>query len=163
VRESLFTVPPNDERFPMMGGEAVFELKGWDVEGLKRTLETRFFPKNLVSGVSGFTPGVFTRLHLDLHLPGNLFPEARARLEQYLRSAYVPYSLRREGVGYRFDLPAKGLKKKVLFGGFLEVREDGFFAGLEVGPKFDLMELLQGFGKGRLFRFARVKVVRLEW
>ena len=163
VRESLFTVPPNDDRFPVMGGEIVFGLKAWDAEGLKRTLETGFLGKNPVSGVSGFTPGVFSRLHLEVHLPGDLFPEARARLEQYLRGAYVPYSLRREGAGYRFDLPAKGLKKKVLFGGFLEVREDAFFAGLEVGPKFDLLELLQGFGKGKLFRFARVKVVGLEW
>jgi len=166
VRESLFTIPPNDERFPMMGGETVFGLKAWDEEGLVRVLarrgeETRFSGKNLVSRstlVSGFTPGVFSRLHLEVHLPGDLFPEARARLEQYLRGAYVPYSLRREGAGYRFDLPAKALKKKVLFGGFLEVREDAFFAGLEVGPKFDLIGFLKGFGKGNLFRLARVQV-----
>jgi len=163
VRESLFTVAPNDERFPVMGGETVFGLKGWDVEGLKRILETRFFPKNLVSEVSGFTPGVFTWLHLDLYLPGDLFPEARARLEEYLRGAYVPYSLRREGVGYRFDLPAKALKKKILFGGFLEVREDGFFAGLEVGPKFDLIGFLKRFGKENLIRLAQVRVVGVEW
>jgi hypothetical protein len=108
-------------------------------------------------------PGVFTRLYLDLHLPGDLFSEARARLEQYLRGAYVPYSLRREGAGYRFDLPAKGLKKKVLFGGFLEAREEGFFAGLEVGPKFDLLAFLRTFGQPNLFHQARVQVSGIEW
>jgi len=98
-----------------------------------------------------------------MHLPGDLFPEARGRLEQYLRGAYVPYSLRREGAGYRFDLPAKGLKKKVLFGGFLEAREEGFFAGLEVGSKFDLIGFLKGFGEGDLFRLAGVRVSEVRW
>jgi len=165
VRESLFTVPPNDDRFPVMGGETVFALKGWDAEGLMRALageqeETGFFPKN---PVSGFTPGVFSWLHLEMHLPGDLFPEARGRLEQYLRGAYVPYSLRREGAGYRFDLPAKALKKKVLFGGFLEAREDGLYAGLEVGPKFDLIGFLEMFGKGNLICQAQVRVSEIKW
>ena len=113
--------------------------------------------------VSGFTPGVFARLHLEMYLPGDLFPEARARLEEYLRGAYVPYSLRREGAGYRFDLPAKGLKKKVLFGGFLETREGGFFARLEVGPKFDLIGFLKGFGESSLVRLGQVRVSEVRW
>ena len=46
-----------------------------------------------------------------MHLPGDFFPKPRARLEQYLRAAYLPYSLRREGDGYRFDLPKKALKE----------------------------------------------------
>jgi len=149
----------------------VFGLKGWDVEGLVRALarrgeETRFSGKNLVSRstlVSGFTPGVFTRLHLEVDLPGDLFPEARARLEEYLRGAYVPYSLRREGAGYRFDLPAKGLKKKVLFGGVLEMREEGLYARLEVGPKFDLIRFLRGFGGESLARLAQVRVSEARW
>jgi len=163
VRESLFTVPPSDERFPVMGGETVFGLKAWDAERLKRTLETGFLEKNPVSEVSGFTPGVFSRLHLEVHLPGDVFPEARVRLEQYLRGAYVPYSLRREGAGYRFDLPSKALKKKVLFGGFLETREDGLYAGLEVGPKFDLLTLLRMFGQGNLICQAQVRVSEIKW
>jgi hypothetical protein len=44
---------------------------------------------------------VFTQLHLDVHLSADFFPEPRARLEEYLRGAYLRYSLRREGGCYR--------------------------------------------------------------
>jgi radical SAM superfamily enzyme YgiQ (UPF0313 family) len=175
VRESLFTVRPNDDRFPVMGGETVFALKAWDTEALRGTLadpETRFFFAlcalrfalcAVVGPAEGFTPGEFTRLHLDVHLPGDFFPEPRVHLEQYLRSAYLPYSLRREGTRYRFDLPAKALKKKILFGGFFEAQEDDFFASLDVGPKFDLLAFLRTFGQGNLFRQVQVQVSRIEW
>jgi len=165
VRESLFALPPNDSRFPVVSGETVFGLKAWDA----RSLETRFCGKNLVSGfeiigpAEGFTPGVFTRLHLDVHLPARLFPEPRARLEQYLRSAYVPYSLRREGERLRFDLPRKAIKKKILFGGFFEAQEDGFWASLEIGPKFDLAAFLRAFDGKSLFRHTQVRVSGIEW
>jgi len=169
VRESLFTLRSNERRFPPMSGETVFALKAWDSEAL----ETRFFPKNLVSGfeilgpAEGFTPGVFTRLHLDVHLPGDFFPEPRARLEQYLRGAYLRYSLRREGNRYRFELPRKALKRKILFDGFFETYEGkgekGLFGSLDVGPKFDLMAFLQTFGGRNLFRQARVRVSGIEW
>jgi len=179
VRESLFTLRPNARRFPSVSGETIFALKAWDVAAI----ETRFFRaseaarsgKNLVSGfeiigpAKGFTPGTFTRLHLDVHLPGEFFPEPRARLEQYLRSAYLPYSLRREGARYRFDLPRKALKKKILFGGFFETckgaGEDrgSFFASLDVGPKFDLMAFLQTFKGEKLFRHARLRMFGIEW
>nr|HID14918.1 radical SAM protein [Anaerolineae bacterium] len=167
VRESLFTLRPNDRRFPAVSGETVFALKAWDVEALKRTLAdsrghvgTGF---EIIRPAERFTPGMFTRLHLDVHLPGDFFPEARARLEQYLRGAYLRYSLRREGACYRFDLPDKALKKRILFGGWFEVREDGFFASLDVGPKFDLGVFLQTFGQRNLFRHARVRVSGIEW
>jgi len=177
VRESLFTMRPNNRRFPTMSGETVFAMKAWDI----KALETRFcrrLPKNLVSDsrlvhviapAEGFTPGVFTRLHLDVHLPADFFPEPRVRLEQYLRGAYVRYSLRREGSRYRFDLPHKALKKKILFDGFFEPYEDknrdgdGFFASLDVGPKFDLMAFLQTFGGENRFRHARARVSGIEW
>jgi hypothetical protein len=100
---------------------------------------------------------------LDVHLPTDFFPKPRARLEQYLRGAYLPYSLRREGDGYRFDLPRKALKKKILFDGFLETREEGFFASLDVGSKFDLAAFLQTFGQQNLFRHMRARVSGIEW
>jgi hypothetical protein len=106
---------------------------------------------------------VFTQLHLDVHLRSDLFPEPRARLEEYLRGAYLRYSLRREEGRYRFDLPPKALKKKILFGGFLEVREEGFFASLDVGPKFDLAAFLRTFGPPNLAHRARVQVFGIEW
>jgi hypothetical protein len=171
VRESLFAVRPNDRRFPAMSGETVFALKAWDVDELEQALETRVFGKDLASGVEilglvpGYTPGEFARLHLEVHLPADLFPEPRARLEQYLRSAYLRYSLRREGVRYRFDLPPKALKKKILFGGSFETREgdQGFLASLDVGPKFDLMAFLGAFGGQGLAHRAQVRVSDIEW
>ena len=171
VRESLFAIRPNDRRFPPVSGETVFALKAWDVEQLGQALETRFPGENQVSGVEilglapRFIPGEFARLHLEVHLPAGLFPEPRARLEQYLRGAYVRYSLRREGVRYRFDLPPKALKKKILFGGSFETRErdQGYFASLDVGSKFDLMAFLRLFGGQGLARRARVRVSDIEW
>ena len=109
----------------------------------------------ILRSAEGFAPSVFTRLHLDVHLPGDLFPEPRARLEEYLGGAYLRYSLRREGGRYRFDLPPKALKKKILLGGFFEVREEGFFASLDVG-KFDLAAFLRTFGPPNLAHHARV-------
>ena len=165
VRESLFSLRPNDRHFPSVSGETVFALKAWDVEGL----QAGFFLRNPVSGfevigpAEGFAPGVFTRLHLDVHLPADIFPEPRARLEQYLRGAYLRYSLRREGARYRFDLPRKALKKKILFDGFLETQESGFLASLDVGPKFDLGAFLQTFGGENLFRHARARVSGIRW
>ena len=170
VRESLFTIRPNDSRFPsVVGGETIFALKAWNAE----VLEAGFFPKNLVSGfeiigpAEGFTPGVFTGLRLDVHLPGDIFPEPRVRLEEYLRSAYLRYSLRRDGARYCFDLPRKSLKKKLVFGGFFEPYEseggEGLFASLDVGPKFDLLAFLRTFGGEGLFRHARVRVSEIGW
>lgn len=167
VRESLFSVRPNDRRFPGVSGETVFALKAWDAE----MIEIGFFGKNPISPAGfeilgpakGFTPGAFTQLRLDLFLPAAFFPDARARLEQYLRLSYVPYSLRREDSGYRFDLPPKALKKKVLFAGFLETRDDGLHATLEVGPKFDLGAFFGTFEQPGLFRQAQSIVSEIRW
>jgi radical SAM superfamily enzyme YgiQ (UPF0313 family)/ferredoxin len=171
VRESLFTVRSNDRRFPSVSGETVFALKAWDAKALGQALETRFFEKNPVPGVEvlglapGFTPGEFAVLHLEMHLPAGPFPEPRVRLEQYLRGAYVRYSLRREDGGFRFDLPQKALKKRILFGGSFETREgdQGFSASLDVGPKFDLGAFLRMFdGQGPAQR-AQVRVSDVAW
>jgi len=167
VRESLFTLPPNDQRFPIMSGETVFGLKAWDAARLRRALadpRERSGPGfEIVGAADGFTPGEFTRLHLDLLLPDRFFPDARRKLELYLRQAYLPYSLRREGGSYRFVLPAEALKKKLLFDGLLEMQEEGLFASLDVGPKFDLAEFLGAFGQGNLFRRAQMRVSGIEW
>ncbi|MEA3340494.1 MAG: hypothetical protein U9R15_11060, partial [Chloroflexota bacterium] len=162
VRESLFALPPNDSRFPIVSGETIFALKAWDAEALKIS-QGQGSGFEILGPAEGFTPGVFTRLHLDVHLPARLFPEPRARLEQYLRSAYAPYSLRREGDRLHFDLPRKAIKKKILFDGFFEVQKDGFWASLEIGPKFDLAAFLRTFGGETLFRHAQAHVSEIEW
>jgi hypothetical protein len=172
VRESLFTLRPNASQFPFVTGETVFGLKVWDLEPLETGFCRFAYAENPVSGshlvqiigpAERFEPGIFTRMHLDVHLPADLFPEPRVRLEQYLRGAYLRYSLRREGSRYRFDLPPKALKKKILFGGSFEAREDGFFASLDVGQKFDLAAFLERFGRRNLAHHARVQVSGVDW
>jgi len=165
VRESLFTVGPNADHFPLLSGETVFALKAWNVE----KLAIGFFVKKpvsefeIVGPAEGFTRGAFTRLHLDLHLPDEFFSEPRSRLEQYLRAEYLHYNLRREDGRYRFELPRKALKKKILFDGFFETQSDGFSASLDVGPKFSLMAFLQTFGEEHLARHAQARVSAIQW
>jgi radical SAM superfamily enzyme YgiQ (UPF0313 family) len=175
VRESLFTQRPMDRRFPAVSGETVCGLRAWDVEALELALRagaregTGDSGFEIVGPIEGFAPGAFTKLHLDVHLPAQFFPEPRARLESYLRSVYVPYSLRREGERLRFELARKALKKKILLGGFMEPYaegddgEEGLFASLDVGSKFDLGALLGTFDGKRLALQARVHVSQIEW
>ncbi len=165
VREALFTVPPNDRRFPVMGGETVFALRAWDAEGLAKVLGRL---ADLGDGVEvlgpaeDFRPGAFSLARVEVFLPGLSFAEGRVALEQHLREAYVPFSLRREGETYVLDVPPRGQKKKILLGGLLENRPDGFFAVLEVGPKGDLMDFLRRVGEGRTMESCRVRVLMVE-
>jgi radical SAM superfamily enzyme YgiQ (UPF0313 family) len=188
ARESLFTRSPNDRRFPPLTGETVFALKAWDVEAMMGILGcSRTSPPALVGRAhdlgsttttmgleviglaEGFTPGTFTRIQLEIHLPDRHFPEPRRNLETYLREAYLPYLLRREEplqggeARYRFDVPSKGLRKKILYSGAFEIGARGMDAWLEVGPGFDLLALLEGFGGRNLYRQAGVHVTRVEW
>jgi hypothetical protein len=111
--------------------------------------------------VDEFTPGTFAKAHLALSLP-LLLPAARAAIEGYLRGAYVPFSLRREGEGYTIDVPPRGVKKKVVFGGRLESLPEGTVLSLEVGPKFDLRALLQAAGGDLQAGGWRAEVMRVE-
>ncbi|MBN1977381.1 MAG: radical SAM protein [Anaerolineae bacterium] len=168
VRESLFTVKPNNRQFPGVSGETVFALTAWDAEALHQTLlsaaEHTGDSLELIGPAERFSPGEFRRLHLDIRLPSEFFPDPRARLEEYLRGAYLPYSLRRERKNrLAFDLPAKALKRKILFGGFIEARDDGFLASLDAGQKFDLAALLGTFPGESLHRHARVSSSKIAW
>jgi radical SAM superfamily enzyme YgiQ (UPF0313 family) len=179
VRESLFTVTSPSRRrrtsrrgrYPTMSGESVFALYAWDVKALhgilSEPIDTQSPLFDVVRRVNAFTPGVFSQIHLDLHLPATLFEQARRRLEAYLGDAYVPYSLRRESQTtgasrYRFDVPAKGLKKKVILGGHFEVDEAGFSASLDVGPRFDLLAFLERFGPSDLLRYAKFAISNIH-
>jgi hypothetical protein len=168
ARESLFTVKPLDHQFPGVSGETVFALKAWDAASLCQALsnsqELAGSGFEIVGLAGEFCPGEFRRLHLDIHLPSASFPKPRARLEEYLRGAYLPYSLRREGEKRLvLDLPQKALKKKVLFGGFIEIQENDFIASLEVGVKFDLGAFLHTFGEGNLACHAQVSSSKITW
>jgi radical SAM superfamily enzyme YgiQ (UPF0313 family) len=176
VRESLFTVTPPTSgrrtskrgRYPTMSGESVFAFYAWDVDALQRALSEPADVESARCAVArradAFTPGVFSQLCLDLHLPAAIFDQPRRRLEQYLRDAYVPYSLRREEASrYRFDVPRKGLKKKVVLGGHFEIGETGFDASLDVGPRFDLLAFLDQFERSNPVRYAELKVSDIRW
>jgi len=164
VREALFTVPPNDRCFPTLGGETVFALRAWDADALRSALASLSELGDgveVLGPVEDFTPGAFAKAHLALFLPLPL-PAARAALEEYLRGAYVPFSLRREGEGYAVDVPARGVKKKVVFGGRLEVSPEGTAFMLEVGPKFDLLALWRAVGGDLRAGDWRAEVIRVE-
>jgi hypothetical protein len=123
----------------------------------------------VVGPAEGFTPGAYARIALEMRLPAAHFPDPRARLETYLREAYLPYSLRREppqGDGearYRFDVPDKGIRKKILFGGAFEVGARGMEAWLEIGPGFDVLAFLESWAERGLYRQAEVHVTGVEW
>ncbi len=164
VREALFTIPPNDRQFPTLGGETIFALRAWDTDALRAvfsSLSALGEGIEVLGPVEDFTPGVFTKARLGLSFPIPL-PTARAALEGYLRGAYVPFSLRREGEGYGIEVPPRGLKKKVLFGGRLEDQGERTLIVLEVGPKFDLLALLATAGYGLRAGDGRIEVRNVE-
>lgn len=133
-------------RFPTLGGETAFALRAWDADAprdARTALSVLGEGVGVLGPVEDFTPGAFAKAHLVLSLPVPL-PAARAALEEYLRGAYVPFSLWRDGEGYGIAVPPRGLKKKVLFGGHLEGQEGRTAIVLEVGPKFDLLALHEG-------------------
>jgi hypothetical protein len=168
VRESLFSIRPNDRRFAGTSGETVFALKAWDETILHRALADPAGHTgqgfDILGKAEEFIPGRFSRLHLDIRLPDRYFPEPRARLEAYLRGAYLPYSLRREGEKRLvFDLPKKALRKKIVFGGSIETQDDAVLATLEVGPKFDLEAVIGEFPGENLHRHAQISISKIEW
>ena len=112
---------------------------------------------------------MFARCRLDLDLPAAHYPQARRVLDAYLQDAYLPYSLRREpapsaGVTrYRIEVPSKGIKKRILFGGWLETSEQGLTAALDIGPKFDLMDLLERFAPAYHVPYAGLRISQIAW
>jgi hypothetical protein len=180
VRECLFTIRPNDRRFPRMTGETVFAFRAWDTGALAEALSAD--PPSTGSGCStlgqaafdilgvtdAFDPGIYSRLELDLRLPARHFAQPRAHLEHYLRGAYLPYSLRRVPSGcagetcYHFEVPKKGLKKKILWDGTLRLDEHGMNAHLVIGPGFDALKFLGSFYP-RAYRHVRAHVTAIEW
>lgn len=174
VQESLFAAPPpkgiKRGRFPAMGGESVFALYAWDPAALDQILAcapggtAHCTPALAPRPAEGFTPGLFSRLRLDLFLPAAPFPGARVQLDRYLQAAYVPYSLQREGEGaYRVLVSDKGAKKKVLYGGRIESDETGLRAALEIGPRFDLLALVEQFGPLYNLPYLEAQVSAIAW
>ena len=165
ARESLFTTKDNRRRYGPFHGETVFALRAWDTDEMLQTLlQGRQLGNLVILGLAeGFEPGKLRSMQIDLTLPADHFPSAGEQLRDFLRGAYVPCNLRREGSGYRFDLPPKARKKRVLFDGGFEEAEGGFIARLVVGPKFDLLGFLHSFPEPERHRRAKVAVSALKW
>jgi hypothetical protein len=185
VQESLFTTaPPPDEaavtkpgRYPVVRGESVYALYAWDVDALQQILAANEqatgsagdLHVEVLGPAEGFTRGAFRRCTLDMHLPAAYFEGARRQLEGYLDDAYVPYTRRREPpqhggqVRYRLEIPEKGLRKRILYGGYMEIGEEGLTAGLEIGPKFDLLGLLERFAPAYHVPYADLRISQIRW
>lgn len=118
---------------------------------------------HVIGPAGNFQPGVFTRIHLDLILDRISFPQPRRQLEEMLHESYVPYSLRREENGYRFEVPPKGERKKVLFAGHFGDDEHTFWASLDVGPRFDLLAYLERFGPPYHAAYAGLRSSQISW
>ena len=106
-------------------------------------------------------PGTYSQLDLEITLPTGHFQEPRKRLETYLRSTYLPYSLQRQGGAYAVNVHKKGRKKKVLAGGQMCTTEDAFVARLQIGTKFDVMAFLAQFGIPNAYHLAKLVVFKI--
>jgi hypothetical protein len=179
VSESLFTLRPNDRRFPPLTGETVFAFKAWDLDLLKGVLSSPSpaarparSTKDTVFEIGGlaenFVPGTYSRLELDLELPARHFADPRGHLERYLRDVYLPYTLRRAPSSrqgeteYCFEVAKKGLKKKILWAGTFALGDQGMVARLEIGPGFDLLAFLGTFYE-RAHYYAQTYITGIEW
>ena len=177
---------PKRGRYPVMPGESIFALYAWDLDALGSLLlppdhdpvdnpagrwttvhreqsSRKEISIQIIGPAAHFQPGLFSRVHLDLTLDDEAFPQARRQLEDLLHEAYVPYSLRREETGYRFEVPPKGRRKKVLLSGHFGIDEHTFRASLDVGPRFDLLAFLERFGPPYHAAYAGLRSSQVEW
>jgi hypothetical protein len=166
VQESLFTTRANATSYTglRLFGETVVALKAWDPAQVIDTLtEEEALPDDLrfldhLPAQPTFTPGDFARATLHLSLPAAHFPDAGRALRQYLQDQYVPVNLRGAAEGYVFDIPAKALKKRVIFAGRFQENERRTETEIAVSPKFDLVGYLASFTEPGRYREARVEV-----
>jgi hypothetical protein len=109
-----------------------------------------------------YQPGTFDRANIRLTLPTLHFPDAGRRLRRFLQDAYVPVNLRRMETGYRFDVPKKARKKRVLLAGHFAQDPEVFEAKLVVTPKFDMKAYLASFPSWERSLEAQIEVLELE-
>jgi radical SAM superfamily enzyme YgiQ (UPF0313 family) len=165
VRERCFSAGDLESRYPPVYGETILAVKAWDLPALGMALASAdpfFNGMRFLGWLDDYEPGTFDRARIRLTLPSEHFPEAGQRLRRFLQDAYVPVNLRRVNEGYRFDVPEKARKKRVLLAGHFEQDAASFTAELEVTPKFDLVAYLRSFrGRDRILE-AQVEVIELE-
>jgi hypothetical protein len=184
AREAFFTTKAHRDHYTGIYGETVFALKAWDVEALRGALgevAAEVSGGDLPGGVRVLGPVLdfepddldrqagAIRLQMRLVLPLAYFPNAGQQLRRFLQESYVPVNIRRvesnDRFDYRFDIPAKALKKRVIFEGeYAQDTESGYFsARLRVSAKFDLMGFLQAFPGEVPYHLVRAEIYDLSW
>jgi hypothetical protein len=178
VQEAVFTTKANASRYTGIYGETVVGIRAWDTAALDRLTAHVALPGGaLLRGlVSSFTPGQFETMRVRLILPVAHFPDAGRGLRRYLQDQHVPVNLRGMSAAeladvgfdagavasaYRFELPEKARKKRVLVEGIYVEREGRFEVELVVSPKFDLVDYLRALPGPSRFREARAEVLEL--
>ena len=97
-----------------------------------------------------------------LTLPGGFFPQAGARLADFLNAAHIPITLRRAKGGGEYTVGEKALRKKALLAGRFTDGERETVLELRVGPRFPLTDFLASFPGPGVSRRALLEVVRFE-
>lgn len=165
VRERCFTFGDLEKQYPPFYGETIMAVKAWDRSALGGALAAAELSPDAVQflgWVDDYEPGTFDRATIRLTLSTEHFPDAGRRLRRFLQAAYVPVNLMRMDVGYRFDVPDKARKKRVLLAGHFEQDAYTFEAELVITPKFDMVAYLQSFpGRDRSTE-SRVEILELQ-
>ena len=180
VQEAVFTTKANIARYTGLYGETVVGLRVWHSDALRSLTEGELLPGDLLfeGFVSSFVPGEFRQMRMRLVLPAVHFPDAGSRLRRYLQAQYVPVNVRNlsaaelseSGIdsdsraltaAYRFEIPEKARKKRVLLEGRYVERDGCFEAELVVTPKFDLVDYLRSFAEPLHVGDVRAEVLEL--
>jgi hypothetical protein len=141
-------------------GQTVVALTAWDTGSLDR----------LMAGTGGLfgppapahLPGVFRTLRVTLDLPGDGFPDAPGSLATFLKDRYAPATLTGSGGTWRFSIPEKSVKKRMLLSGIFTTTAEGTRAELLIGPKLMLGEWLQSFGERGIPRRALAEITAVD-
>ena len=146
VREQLFTVGDNMDRFGILGGETVFALTAWNrndlVLRLSKLRANKAADVSFLSIAESFTPGVFRLASVTIMLQAESPGLWANRLAVFLREARLPVTIRRDDAAYRLEAQGSAAKRSALRGGTYSESGGVFTARLDFGPKFDLCALL---------------------
>jgi len=145
IEEWLFTGTENArERFPQPAGETVVAIRAWTVADLAdpAVLSGTDSAVTWLGTVPACAPGGFVAATWRLEVACQ--PRAAARVaDDWLRSAHLPCTLRRDGDTSRFELAPAALRKRVLSALTCRPTAAGAELELTVHPKADLKALVR--------------------
>ena len=140
VREApLFAEPPGAPPAggarPPLFGLGLAAVRAWDPAAVRRVLAAGPLAGALLDGPP---PGGFARALLAATVPAAGLQEGTARLAAVLEGMHLKLTMRREGAGWRLEVPAAAARKRAVLGGSWQPVEGGLRVELEAGPKFSL-------------------------